>query len=179
MVLLKMRYSYGIVNHMKIITYRPEIFKRTDDLLVFSEKDFNKWYSDIKEYLDGLYQINSKIVDGEKYVDITDLELAIAIIHNITDELDHIFDTERTQNFPYYYVSKIDKKYKNHCRNLYGRSMQKIDTITAVKPIINYRIKQGHIMELIEYVNRLFDREFEDVKPITLMEVQKKLSDLL
>lgn len=174
-----MRYTYGIVNHMKIITYRPEIFQRTDDLLVFSEKDFNKWYSDIKEYLDGLYQINSKIMEGGKYVDITDLELAIAIIHNIKDELDHIFDTERTQDSPYHYISNMDKKYKQQNATFYGRTMQKIDTITAVKPIINYKIKQGHIMELIEYANILFDREFEEEKPITLIEVQKKLSDLL
>ena len=54
-----MRYSYGIMDRRKILLYSPHLFLSGDDLLVFPTKEFNKWHGDIKEYIDGLYQINS------------------------------------------------------------------------------------------------------------------------
>lgn len=174
-----MRYTYGIMDGRKILAYKPELFRKTDDLLIFPGKEFDKWYSDITEYIDGLYQVNSKIHEDGRFVDITDLNLAIGILSSITDELDHIFNPERSLDFSYHYVSTVDEKYKKRNGNYYGRYMQKIDIIIPVKPVINYRVKQGHLMELLDYANRKFDLEQRKNMVVTLKKVQKKISDLL
>ncbi len=60
-----MRYSYGIVDRNQVLAYRPQLFQRTDDLLIFPSKEFAKWHSDINELLDGIYQINAiKLENG-------------------------------------------------------------------------------------------------------------------
>lgn len=53
-----MRYSYGVVDRRKILLYNPQLFFKGKNILVFPSKEFHKWHGDIKEYIDGLYQIN-------------------------------------------------------------------------------------------------------------------------
>lgn len=53
-----MRYCYGIMDRRKILLYKPQLFLNSTDLLVFPCADFVKWHGDIKEYLDGLFQID-------------------------------------------------------------------------------------------------------------------------
>jgi len=55
-----MKYSYGIVDKREILSYKPQLFQRTDDLLIFPSNDFLNLQSSITEFIDGLYQINHK-----------------------------------------------------------------------------------------------------------------------
>ena len=82
-----MRYSYGIMDRRKILLYKPHLFLSGDDLLVFPTKDFNKWHGDIKEYIDGLYQINSNNMDKTKSINITEFNLALGVLNNIRESL--------------------------------------------------------------------------------------------
>ena len=43
-------------------------------------KDFNKWHSDVKEYIDGLYQINSRNMQKGKSINISELNLAFGML---------------------------------------------------------------------------------------------------
>jgi hypothetical protein len=169
-----MRYTYGIVDGKKILAYNPQLFRRTDDLLVFPEKEFNKWYNNVTEYIDGLFQINSKRIDNDQHVEIDDLNLATGILCNITEELENIFDPGKPQN-SYSYVSTMDEKYKERNRNLYTKQMMRADYRS--KPVINKWIKYKHLMELINIANMHLDQKL--ARPATLPSVQKKLSDLL
>jgi hypothetical protein len=53
-----MRYTYGIMDQKKILLYKPQLFLKDRDLLVFPSSDFQKWHNGIKEHTDGLYQID-------------------------------------------------------------------------------------------------------------------------
>jgi len=58
-----MRRSYGSFDRRKIIAYKPQLFQRSEDLLIFPSRDFHKWHNEIIEILDGIYQINSKNIE--------------------------------------------------------------------------------------------------------------------
>ena len=90
-----MRYSYGIMDRRKILLYEPQLFLSGDDILVFPTKDFHKWQGDIKEYIDGLYQINSRNMEKTKSINITEFNLAVGVLNNITEELEHLFDPNK------------------------------------------------------------------------------------
>ncbi len=155
-----MRHSYGIMDERKILTYKPQLFRKTDELLVFPWRDFNKWYSDIKEYIDGLYQINSKEIQHKgKSIGISDLNLAIGILSNITNELENLFDPLKVTDFTYHYISTLDDKYKKRRGYWYGRYMQKIDgKVITITPELKYR----NMMEIVRHAEREFDRTLKE-----------------
>jgi hypothetical protein len=151
-----MRYSYGIMDRRKILLYKPQLFLRGDDLLVFPTKDFHKWQGDIKEYIDGLYQINSRNMEKTKSINITEFNLAVAVLNNITEELEHLFDPEKIADFSYHYVSTLDDKYRDQRGNSYTSDMRRCDIKIHVKPEITPLMKYQNMMEIVDQVSRDF-----------------------
>lgn len=148
-----MRYTYGIVDERKILLYKPQLFLRDKYLLVFSSSDFLKWQSDIKEYIGGLYQIDSLEMKGNS-IGIVELNLAMGVVHNIKLELEHIFDSNKISNPYYTYLSTLDKKYKRR-RSSYTSDMRRCDMII---PVITGEMKYKHLMEIVFEANRDFSR---------------------
>ena len=147
-----MRYSYGIVDRRKILLYQPQLFLSGDDFLVFPAKDFHKWQGDIKEYIDGLYQINSRNMEKTKSINITEFDLAVAVIDNITEELEHLFDPNNISDLSYQYISTLDGKYKKQIGDCYTIDMRRCDIKIHVKPEITPWLKYQNMMEIVEQV---------------------------
>ncbi|AXV41070.1 MAG: hypothetical protein CIT02_08655 [Methanobacterium sp. BAmetb5] len=158
-----MRRSFGIVDQRRILAYRPQLFQRTDDLLVFPAKDFQQWHSEITEYLDGLFQIKAQ-ADPITYEEI---HLAIGLLINIDRELVNLFDLDKEIDFSYQYVSQMDTKYKRRDPQLYGRDMFHIDRkVLKITP----QLKHKHQMEILDYAHWLWAQKD---KP-TVLKVKKK-----
>src|SRR5664280_1221786 len=136
-----MRYSYGIMDRREILLYRPQLFLSGDDLLVFPTKDFHKWQGDIKEYVDGLYQINSRNMEKTKSINITEFDLAVAVLNNISEDLEHLFDHNKISDLSYHYLSTLDEKYKKQIGNSYTSDMRRCDIKIHVKPEITPWLK--------------------------------------
>jgi len=154
-----MRYSYGVMDRGRILAYRPQLFQRTDDLLVFPSKEFAQWHSGVNELLDGIYQINAKNREKEQFVGIDELNLALGLLVNINYEMENLFDLDNEVDFTYRYVSIMDEEYKKRKGNLYGRYMHKIDRSVVD---ITSRIRYIHMMEIVDYAHKLLaeqDRE--------------------
>jgi hypothetical protein len=149
-----MRYSYGIMDRRKILLYQPHLFLSGDDLLVFPTKDFQKWQGDIKEYIDGLYQINSNNMDKIKSINMTEFNLALGVLNNISEELEQMFDPEMISDFSYHYVSTLDEKYKKQKGNYYTNDMRRCDIKIPVKPKITLWLKYQNMMEIVNDVSR-------------------------
>jgi len=164
------------MDRKKILAYKPELFRKSDDLLIFPSEDFDKWHSEILEYIDGLYQINSKIIDNGDFVDNRDLNLATGVITNIQEELDQLFNPNEVLGE--YYVSNLDDKYKRRRTNLYGRYMQKIDRKVTIKMPVTNKIKYKHLLEIIRYAEQKFDRKYKEGHTPTINKKQTKLSHL-
>ena len=159
-----MRYSYGIMDRRKILLYEPQIFLSGDDILVFPTKDFHKWQGDIKEYIDGLYQISSMNMEKTKSLNITEFNLAVGVLNNITEELEHLFDPKRTADYSYHYISNLDEKYKKQIGNSYTSDMRRCDIKILVKPKITPRLKYHNMMEIVNQVARDFANAGEGVQ---------------
>ena len=151
-----MRYSYGIIDRRKILLYEPQLFLSGDDILVFPTKDFHNWQGDIKEYIDGLYQINSRNMMKTKSINITEFNLAVGVLNNITEELEHLFDPDKIPDFSYHYVSIWDEKYKKLTGNSYTSDMRRCDIKILVKPEITPRMKYQNMTEIVNQVARDF-----------------------
>ena len=151
-----MHYSYGIMDRRKILLYESQLFLSGDDLLVFPTKDFHKWLGDIKEYIDGLYQINSMNMEKTKSINITEFDLAVAVIDNITEELEHLFEPNNISDLSYHYISTLDKKYKEQLGNSYTSEMRRCDIKIHVKPEITSWLKYQNMMEIVDQVARDF-----------------------
>jgi hypothetical protein len=151
-----MRYSYGRMDKRRILLYKPQLFLSGDDLLVFPSKDFHKWQGDIKEYLDGLYQINSRNMEKTKSINITEFNLAVGVLNNITEELEHLFDPDKIFDFSYHYVSTLDEKYKKQTGDCYTSDMRRCDIKILVKPEITPQLKYQNMMEIVDQVARDF-----------------------
>ncbi len=149
-----MRYSYGIMDRKKILLYKPQLFLNGRDILAFPSKDFHKWHGDIKEYIDGLYQINSQ--EGSEPINIVDLNLALGVLGNITEELENLFDQGMVSDFSYQYISTMDAKYKKQ-KSSYTSDMRRCDMRV---PVITPSLKYQHLLEVIRHA----EREFELVK---------------
>lgn len=147
-----MRYSYGIMDRRKILLYRPHLFLSGIDLLVFPTKDFHKWQGDIKEYIDGLYQINSRNMEKTKSINISDFNLTLGVFNNITEELEQLFDPNKLSDFSYNYISTLDEKYKKQKGNYYTNDMRRCDIKIPVKPKITPWLKHKHMMEVVNQV---------------------------
>jgi hypothetical protein len=165
-----MRYSYGIMDRRKIFLYKPQLFLKSKDLLVFPSTDFHKWHSDIKEYIDGLYQIDFREMEKGKSINITELNLAVGVLNNITEELEHLFDSEKVSDFSYHYVSTLDDKYKKQ-RSSYTSDMRRCDMRI---PVINAEMKYKHIMEIVDEANRDFSRALKEGRTCRLSKMKKK-----
>lgn len=149
-----MRYSYGIMDRKKILLYNPQLFLKGGDILAFPSKDFHKWHSDIKEYIDGLYQINTR--EETEQINIVDLNLALGVLGNITEELENLFDSGKRSDFSYQYISTMDAKYKKQ-KSSYTSDMRRCDMRV---PVITPSLKYQHLLEVIRHA----EREFELVK---------------
>jgi len=165
-----MRYTYGIADRRKILLYKPQLFLKDNDLLVFSSSDFQKWHSDIKEYIDGLYQIDSWEMEKGNSITITELNLAVAVLNNITEELEHLFDSKKTSDSPYHYLSILDKKYKRQ-RSSYTSDMRRCDMRI---PVITEEMKYKNLMEIVYEANKDFARAKQKVRESTEERNEKK-----
>jgi len=150
-----MRYSYGILDRKQILLYKPQLFLGNNDVLIFPTREFHKWHGDIKEYLDGLYQIQLRSGQFKKplSLDINDFNLATAVLNNITNELVDLFDEDNLLNLSYQYVSTMDEKYKKMVGNSYTTDMKRCDTKILLKPKITPWMKEKHMMEIVDQVS--------------------------
>jgi hypothetical protein len=153
-----MRYSYGLMDRRKILLYRPQLFLKSKDLLVFPSKDFQKWHGDVKEYLDGLYQLDFRERGKGKPVNVTELNLALGVLNNITEELDNLFNSNNVSDLSYHYLSTLDEKYKKQ-RSAYTSDMQRVDLQV---PVINQELKYKHLLEMVEEANREFTQVLKE-----------------
>lgn len=148
-----------------MLAYRPQLFQRTDELLIFPGKELENWHSQMTELIDGIYQVNAKnlLLEDEnndftgedkgksRYVDIFDWNLTMGLLTNINEELENLFNPDRELNFSYYYLSTMDGKYKKRRGNWYTRHMHKIDRkVFKVTPQIRYI----HLMEILDDVHK-------------------------
>lgn len=150
-----MRYSYGILDRKQILLYKPQLFLGNKDVLIFPTREFRKWHGDIKEYLDGLYQIQLRSGQFKKplSLDINDFNLANAVLNNITNEVNDLFDEDNSLNLSYHYVSTMDDKYKKMVGNNYTTDMKRCDTKILLKPQITPWMKEKHMMEIVDSVS--------------------------
>lgn len=155
-----MRYTYGIKDKRKILLYKPQLFLKDKDLLIFSSTDFLKWHNGIKEYLDGLYQIDSWEMEKGNSISINELNLAVSMVNNIKIELEHIFNSKKTSDFTYYYVSSLDEKFRK-MRSSYTSDMRRCDMRI---PVITEDMKYKNLMEIIDEANRDFASARQKVK---------------
>ena len=147
-----MRYSYGIMDRKKILLYSPQLFLNGDDILAFPSKDFYQWCGYIKEYIDGLYQINSP--DKSEPIHITELNLALGVLDNITAELEKLFDSEKASDSSYQYISTLNEKYKKQGTS-YTSDMRRCDVRI---PVITPSLKYQNMMEVVRFAEREFER---------------------
>lgn len=149
-----MRYTYGIMDERKVLLYKPQLFLKDKDLLVFPSSDFQKWHNGIKEYIDSLYQIDYWEMEKGNSISINELNLAMGVLNNIIEELENLFDSKKTPNSSYFYLSTLDEKYKKR-RSPYTSDMRRVDMrIAAITPEIKYK----NMMEIIDEANRVFSR---------------------
>jgi hypothetical protein len=153
-----MRYSYGIMDQRKILLYQPQLFLKNRDLLVFPGADFRMWHGDIKEYLDGLFQIDYQEMGKKEPVNLSELNLALGVLNHITLEFESLFDRENASLLPYHYLSTLDEKYKKK-RSPYTSDMQRVDLQV---PVINPELKYRHLMEIVEEAYQEFTRALKE-----------------
>jgi hypothetical protein len=164
-----MKHSYGIIDRRKILTYKPQLFLESDDLLVFPGKDFNKWHSDIKEYIDGLYQINSRNLQRGESINLRELNLAYGVLCNINNELENLFNPKRSQDYTYHYVSTLDEEYSKK-QWYYGDRWRRIDRrVIPITPMLKY----VNLMEILDQATMEFIKASK-----RRMKKQKKLSEI-
>jgi len=144
-----MRRSFGIVDRKKILAYKPQLFQRTEDLLVFPARDFRQWHSEITEYIDGLFQIKAQ----SDPIKLEDIKLAFGLLTEIDSKQASLFDSKQALDFYYHYVSQMDSKYKKSDPQLYGRDMYHVDRkVLKITPQVKYQ----HQMEILKYAHWLW-----------------------
>jgi len=67
---------------------------------------------------------------------MTDFNLAVGVLNNITEEFEQLFDPNKISDFSYQYVSTLDEKYKKQRGNCYTSDMRRCDIKIHVKPEI-------------------------------------------
>lgn len=158
-----MRHSYGTVDRSNILLYKPQLFQKHDDLLIFPSRDLQKWHSEIIEYIDGLFQINAEA----DTIAIEDLDLAFGLLTEIDNELTNLFNSKKEMDFSYQYVSQMDPKYKERDPQLYGRDMYHVDRkVLRITPQVKYR----HQMEILKYAHWLWAQKDNP----TILKVKKR-----
>jgi hypothetical protein len=159
------------MDERKILLYKPHLFLKGNDLLIFPSKDFHKWHGDIKEYICGLYQINSINMEKWKSITISELNLAVGVLGNITDEIENLFDPKRVSDSSYQYISTIDEEYTKRRRQWYTSDMRRCDMRIPVKPEITPWQKHHNMMEIIDHAARELT--------MARRKKQKKLTEIL
>lgn len=158
-----MRHSYGTVDRKNILLYKPQLFHRTDDLLIFPSRDLQKWHSEIIELIDGFFQINAQV----DTITTEDIGLAFGLLTEIDNELTNLFNSKKELDFSYQYVSQMDPKYKKRDPQLYGRDMYNVDRkVLRITPQVKYQ----HQMEILKYAHWLWAQKD---KP-TIFKVKKR-----
>jgi hypothetical protein len=165
-----MRYTYGIIDRRKVLLYKPQLFLKDKDLLVFSSKDFLKWHADIKEYIDGLYQIDSGEMEDGNSININELDLAMGVLNNVKEELEHLFDSKIISGSPYHYLSTLDEKYKKR-RSSYTSDMRRVDMRI---PVITEAMKTQHLVEIIHEANKDFSTSKQKINSLENKQGKKK-----
>lgn len=148
-----MRHTYGIIDKRRVLLYKPQLFRRDKDLLIFPTTDFQKWHSNIKEYIDAIYQIDNWGMEKGNSISINEFNLARAVLDNITEEIEHLFDTQKSYS-SYFYLSTLDKKH-HKSRSSYTSDMRRCDTRI---PVITREMKHQNLMEIVDEANREFLR---------------------
>ncbi len=129
--------------------YKPQLFHHTDDLLVFPAKHYDKWHSELTEYIDAIFQLNAQ----KESILRDDLNLAISILLNMDLEMQSLFDPDKSLDFSYTYVSQMDEQYKKYDPKLYGRYMYHIDRkFLKITP----QVKHNHQMEILKYAHKIW-----------------------
>jgi len=165
-----MRYSYGIVDRKQVLAYRPQLFHRTDDILVFPSKEFSKWHSEINEFLDGIYQINAKKFEKGRFVDDSDLNLAMGLLVSINAVMEGLFDPDSEVDLSYHYFSTMDEKFKARKTNFYGRYFHKVDrNVVEITPYMRYK----HMMEIVDYAHKLLAEEDRNTRLVMIRKSKK------
>ena len=158
-----MRRSFGIVDRKRILAYKPQLFQRTEDLLVFPARDFHQWHSEITEYIDGLFQIKAQ----SDPIKLEDVKLAFGLLTEIDTKQASLFDSKQAVDFSYHYVSQMDSKLKMRDPQLYGRDMYHIDRkVLKITPQLKYQ----HQMEILKYAHWLWAQKDNP----TTLKVKKK-----
>lgn len=148
-----MRHSYGTVDRRNILLYKPQLFQKHDDLLIFPSRDLQKWHSEIIELLDGIYQIDSRNRNPAENVDIEDLNLTIGLLVNINERLENVFNPTHELDHSFQYISMVDDEYKKRQGNFYGRYLDKINRrVITITP----EMKWKHMMEILDEAHRMF-----------------------
>lgn len=163
-----MRHSYGTVDKRNILLYKPQLFHRTDDLLIFPSRDLLKWHSEIMELLDGIYQIDSQNQDPTLYVDIQDLNLTIGLLLNINEQLENIFNPAQKLDFSYQYISMVDDEYKKRQGNFYGRYLDKINRrVITITP----EMRWNHMMEIVDEALKMSSKNGRNISKLNLSKI--------
>jgi len=147
-----MRRTYGIMDERIVLLYKPQLFLKNKDLLIFSTADFQKWHDDIKEYIDALYQIDCWEMEKGNSIGITELKMAMGLVNNIAEEVEHLFDPEKSPDSPEHYISTLDRKYKRQ-RSKITSDMRRIDIRI---PAVTMEIKHKNMMEIVYEAGRDF-----------------------
>lgn len=163
-----MRHSYGTVDKRNILLYKPQLFHRTDDLLIFPSRDLQKWHSEIMELLDGIYQIDSQNQDPTQYIDIQDLNLTIGLLLNINEQLENIFNPAQKLDFSYQYISMVDDEYKKRQGNFYGRYLDKINRrVITITP----EMRWNHMMEIVDEALKMSSKNGRNISKLNLSKI--------
>ncbi len=89
-------------------------------------------------------------------MDVSDLNLVMALLVNINEAMEGLFDQDKGVDFSYYYISTMDDEFKKRQSNFYGRYMHKIDRkMIEITPQLRYK----HMMEIVDYAHRLWAEE--------------------
>ncbi len=147
-----MRYTYGVIEERRVLLHKPQLFRKDKDLLVFSASDFQKWHSNIREYIDALYQIDNWEMEKENSIDLTELNLVLGVLNNINEEVEHLFNPQKIPS-PYFYLSTQNKHRPR--RSAYTSDKRRCDTRI---PVITREMKHQHLMEIVDEANRQFSR---------------------
>lgn len=158
-----MRHSYGTVDRRNILLYKPQLFRRTDDLLIFPSRDLEKWHSELIELIDGLFQINAL----KDTITIEDISLVFGILTEIDIELTNLFNSKKEMDFSYQYISQMDPEYKKIDPQLYGRDMYHVDRkVLKITPQLKYQ----HQKEILKYAHWLWAQKDQP----TILKVKKR-----
>lgn len=95
-------------------------------------------------------------MEKTKSINMTDFNLAVGVLNNITEEFEQLFDPNKISDFSYQYVSTLDEKYKKQRGNCYTSDMRRCDIKIHVKPEITSWLKYQNMIEIVDQVAQDF-----------------------